>query len=46
KAIFTSDLTLDRKTHLKGFIEKIDDLANHAEDVADGLAIFIIKRAA
>jgi uncharacterized protein len=46
KAIFTSDLTLDRKTHLRGFIENIDALANQAEDVADDLAIFIIKRAA
>jgi uncharacterized protein len=46
KAIFTSDLSLDRKTHLRGFVEKIDSLANQAEDVADDLAIYIIKRAA
>jgi uncharacterized protein len=46
KTIFASNLTLDRKSHLKGFVEKIDALANLAEDIADDLAIFVIKRAA
>jgi predicted phosphate transport protein (TIGR00153 family) len=44
RAIFTSDLSLERKMHLRYFVEKIDDLANAAEDVADTLAIYAIKR--
>lgn len=44
RAIFSSDLPLDRKMHLRYFIERIDELANSAEDVADTLAIYAIKR--
>lgn len=44
--IFNSDLSLDKKAHLRYFVDKIDNLANGAEDVADGLAIYTIKRAA
>ncbi len=44
RAIFSSDLSLERKMHLRYFGERIDDLANAAEDVADTLAIYAIKR--
>jgi len=44
RAIFASDLPLDRKMHLRYFVERIDELANSAEDVADTLAIYAIKR--
>ena len=44
RAIFSSDLPLERKIHLRYFVERIDELANAAEDVADALAIYAIKR--
>jgi uncharacterized protein Yka (UPF0111/DUF47 family) len=44
RAIFASDLPLEHKNHLRYFIERIDELANAAEDVADTLAIYAIKR--
>ena len=44
RAIFASDLPLERKMHLRYFVEHIDDLANAAEDVADTLSIYTIKR--
>ena len=44
RAIFESELSLERKMHLRYFVERIDDLANAAEDVADTLAIYAIKR--
>jgi hypothetical protein len=44
RAIFSSALPLDRKIHLHYFIEHIDDMANTAEDIADCLAIYTIKR--
>ncbi len=44
RKIFTSDLDLTRKRHLQYFTEHIDDLANCAEDVADELSIYAIKR--
>ena len=44
RAIFASELSLERKMHLRYFVEHIDDLANSAEDVADTLAIYAIKR--
>lgn len=44
RAIFSSELPLERKMHLRYFVERIDDLANGAEDVADTLAIYTIKR--
>lgn len=45
RAIFDSDLDLARKLHLKSFAEDIDDVADGAEDVADRLSIYAIKRA-
>ena len=42
--IFDSDLDLSRKTHLRNFVEQIDNVADWAEDVADRLAIYAIKR--
>ncbi len=44
KAIFASDLPLSHKAQLRNFVEHIDSLANRAEDVADRLAIYTIKR--
>lgn len=44
RAIFGSGLPLEHKNHLRYFIERIDELANAAEDVADTLAIYAIKR--
>ncbi len=44
RAIFASDLPLERKMHLRYFVERIDELANSAEDVADSLQIYTIKR--
>ncbi len=44
RAIFATDLPLSNKTHLRDFVELIDDIADHAEDVADRLAIYAIKR--
>ena len=44
RAIFASALPLERKMHLRYFVERIDELANSAEDVADALLIYTIKR--
>jgi len=44
KAIFSSDLDLAKKLHLREFVEHIDNIADLAEDVADRLAIYAIKR--
>ena len=44
RAIFASALPLERKMHLRYFVERIDELANSAEDVADALQIYTIKR--
>jgi len=44
KALFSSDLDLAHKLHLREFIEQIDEVADMAEDVADRLAIYAIKR--
>jgi len=43
--IFSSDLTLNEKMHLRYFVDKIDNLADEAEDAGDWLAIYAIKRA-
>ncbi len=43
-AIFASDLELAEKLHLREFVEQIDGVADLAEDVADRLAIYAIKR--
>ncbi|MCP4184277.1 MAG: DUF47 family protein [Hyphomicrobiales bacterium] len=44
RSIFGSDLELSRKLHLREFVEQIDSIADLAEDVADRLAIYAIKR--
>ena len=44
RGIFAADLPLERKIHLRYFVERIDDVANKAEDVADTLQIYTIKR--
>ncbi|NEV60438.1 DUF47 domain-containing protein [Thiorhodococcus minor] len=44
RAIFASDLGLADKMHLRYFVDKIDSLADEAEDVGDWLAIYSIKR--
>ncbi len=43
-AIFSSELDLSRKNQLRSFVEHVDDIADTAEDVADRLAIYTIKR--
>ncbi len=43
-AVFDSNLPLPNKTHLRYFAEKIDNVADQAEDGADRLAIYTIKR--
>ena len=45
RTLFESDLDLSEKLHLKSFVEYIDDVADGAEDVADRLGIYTIKRA-
>lgn len=45
RAIFASELAKVDKIHLRYFVERIDELANVAEDIADRLAIYAIKRA-
>ena len=44
RKIFQSSLTLDQKMHLRYFVEKIDQIADQAEDIADDLQIYAIKR--
>ena len=44
RKIFASKLELEQKRHLQYFVEHIDELANSAEDVADEIAIYAIKR--
>lgn len=44
RAIFGSSLPLENKMHLHSFVEHIDNIADQAEDVADRLAIYTIKR--
>ncbi|CAN0301043.1 unnamed protein product, partial [Chrysoparadoxa australica] len=43
-AIFDSDLPLDQKMHLRYFSERVEEASNRAEDVADNLAIYTLKR--
>ncbi|NKB19802.1 MAG: DUF47 family protein [Alphaproteobacteria bacterium] len=45
RAIFESEIDLAHKMHIKSFAEYIDDVADGAEDVADRLRIYAIKRA-
>ena len=42
--IFGSELDLAHKAQLRNFVEQIDNVADWAEDVADRLAIYAIKR--
>ena len=44
RAVFASGLPLEKKMHVRYFVERIDDIANKAEDVADNLLIYAIKR--
>ena len=44
REIFATDLDLAHKMHLRCFVEHIDNIADWAEDVADRLAIYAIKR--
>lgn len=42
--IFASELGVAEKVHLRYFVERIDELANTAEDISDRLSIYAIKR--
>ena len=42
--IFSLDIELTEKMHLREFVDCIDCIADHAEDVADRLSIYAIKR--
>jgi predicted phosphate transport protein (TIGR00153 family) len=44
KNIFTSQLPLDRKLHIRDLVEMIERLADEAENVGDRLSIYTIKR--
>jgi predicted phosphate transport protein (TIGR00153 family) len=44
KQVFQSDLGLSSKLHLRYFVFHIDSIADQAEDVADRLAIYTMKR--
>ena len=44
RRIFEFDLDLSHKAHLRYFAHHIDNLADIAEEVADRLAIIVIKR--
>ncbi len=44
REIYESDYDLAEKMHVCQFVENIDSVADWAEDVADRLAIYVIKR--
>ena len=44
RKIFDSKLSLDQKMHLRYFVEKIDRICDQAEDIADEIQIYAIKR--
>ena len=44
QAIFNSEVDLSRKAQMRDFVEHIDNIPDWAEDVADRLAIYAIKR--
>ena len=44
KQIFDTNLDLSAKLHLREFVDRIDAIADQAEDVADRLSIYAIKR--
>ncbi len=43
--IFDSDLPLEEKVQIRYFIDRIDELANKAEDTVDRIAVYTLKRA-
>ena len=45
REVFRSDLSLDKKLHLRYFIDMVDSIADEAEETADWLEIYSIKRA-
>ena len=44
KHLFKSDLDLALKLHIKGLLDKVANLSNRIEDVADQLEVMVIKR--
>ncbi|MEN6310643.1 MAG: DUF47 family protein, partial [Acidobacteriota bacterium] len=44
RSVFHSGLELSRKIHLRYFALHIENISDHAEDVADRLGISCIKR--
>ena len=44
RRIFDSKLSLDQKMHLRYFVEKIDRICDQAEDIADEIQIYAVKR--
>ena len=44
RAIFDSDLALEQKLHFRYFVDALDELADDAEDAAEWIAIYTIKR--
>ncbi|MFT5315624.1 MAG: putative phosphate transport protein (TIGR00153 family) [Candidatus Krumholzibacteriia bacterium] len=44
RAIFASDLNLAHKTHLRYFALNVEQVSDRSEEVADRLAIYVIKR--
>ena len=44
RSVFASDLPLDRKTQIRYFADRINEMADEAEDIADKLSIYTIKR--
>ena len=42
--IFDSDLSLDQKLQARYFIDRIDEIANLAEDTVDKIFIYTLKR--
>ena len=44
RAVFASNIPKVEKLHLRHFVDRIDELPNAAEDIADQLGIFTVKR--
>ena len=44
RKIFETTLPLDQKIHLQYFVERIDRICDQAEDIADEVQIYAIKR--
>jgi uncharacterized protein Yka (UPF0111/DUF47 family) len=42
--IFGSEMGLDKKMHARYFVDKLDELADEAEELGDEISIFTIKR--